>query len=118
MLSNGIALAALTCAGLYMIYIKLPRKVRLILLKFDLFTDIAALVFTYFMFGGTVTALIAASLVSIAVSVLLHIAKHPDDYVWLHDILKTFSGLMDQFKMFMKDLNTKYVDSQEANTAT
>jgi len=117
MLSNAIALAALTCAGFYMIYNKLPPRMKAVFVKYDLLTDVSALMLTYVLLGGTVTALIASALVSIVVSMLLHIAKFPNDYIWLTDSLAKVKGLLDSFKDMMKGLNQKYVDINEAKVS-
>lgn len=117
MLSNAVALAALTCAGFYMIYNKLPPRMKAVFVKYDLLTDVSALMLTYVLLGGTLTALIASALVSIVVSMLLHVAKFPNDYVWLTDSLAKVKELLKSFKDMMKGLNQKYVNVNETNVS-
>jgi hypothetical protein len=109
MLSNALTLAAFTSAGFFIIYNKLPLRIKMLMIRYDLITDFLALMLTYIVFGGTVTALIAAALVSIIISILLHIAKYPNDYIWLSDTLTNVSQLIQEGKNVMKNLNQKYV---------
>jgi len=117
MISNAITLAALTSVGFLLIYKKLPRNFRHLVVKYNLVFDILALIATYIVFGGTVTALIAAALVSIVVSVMLHIAAHPSDYCWLFDMFASVRNVIGQCKEQMKQLNQKYLDMKEAPSA-
>lgn len=110
MLSNAITLAALTSAGFFMIYKKLPPKAQALIVKYNLVSDIAALLLTYVIFGGTVTALIAAALVSLVASMMLHIASHPDDFLWLKDMIDSVKDLLEEGKEMLKKANGKYVD--------
>lgn len=89
MLSTAVALATLTTAGLLIIYGKLPRRIRKFIEKHNLLTDILCLIGVYFILGGTLTALFAASICGLIVSILLHVANNPDDYLYLYD-LRTF----------------------------
>lgn len=71
MLTTGFALAVITSGGFYIIYTKLPAWCKRWMVKHSLLTDIVACVFTYALFGGTVTALFAAAFVGLFVSMLL-----------------------------------------------
>lgn len=86
MLSTAASLAALTVGAAIVVYHKLPRRVRRFLERHSLLTDMIALIFTYQFLGGTVTALIAAGIVSLAVSALLEVANNKDNYLVLYDL--------------------------------
>lgn len=110
MIGNAVTLAALTSAGFFLIYKKLPRRAKRLIVKYSLVSDIVALLLTYLIFGGTVTALIAAALVSIITSILLHIANHPEDFTWLNDTIKSAKTVLEEGKELLRKMNTKYVD--------
>jgi hypothetical protein len=109
MISNAITLAALTTVGGYLVYRKLPARAKHLINKYTLLTDVFALIGTYALFGGTVTALIAGAIVSILVSALLHIANHPDDFAWLFDMLKQVRQTLDDTKVWLLSMNTTYL---------
>ena len=76
MIFNAFALATVTFIGMVLLYRKLPGWTKTLLLRGDILTDALAAGLTYMFLGGTATALIAAGLVGIAVSVTLSFAKH------------------------------------------
>lgn len=86
MLSTAVALAALTVTGFVIVYNKLPRRLRKFIEKHSLITDLLCLIGIYFLLGGTLTALFAASICGLIISGLLHVANHPDDYLYLYDM--------------------------------
>lgn len=106
MITNAIALAGLSLAGFYLIYRQLPRNVRRIIIKYSLLADLAALIITYVMFSGTITALVAAGIVSICTSVLLQISKYPERYSFIFRALDQVQGLIKQFNEYLDSLNT------------
>ena len=71
MITTGISLAVLTCTGFWLIYTKLPDRLKSWMVKHALLTDVIACVFTYTLFGGTIIALFAAAFVGIIISILL-----------------------------------------------
>jgi len=74
MIFNAFTLAIVTFIGMVLLYMKLPRWTKKLLLKGDILTDALAAGITYMFLGGTATALIAAGLVGIAVSIALSFA--------------------------------------------
>lgn len=76
MIFNAFALATVTFIGMVLLYRKLPGWIKSMLLKGDILTDALAAGVTYMFLGGTATALIAAGLVGIVVSMSLSYAKH------------------------------------------
>lgn len=77
MIFNAIVLAIVTYIGMVLIFIKLPNFMRKLMLKGDLITDIGCCALTYTFLGGTATAIIAAGLVGIMVSMSLAYVKSP-----------------------------------------
>lgn len=116
MIFDAVAMATLATTGFYLLYKKLPRNIRQWIVKHSLFTDFAAMVITYWMFGGGITALMAGAIVDIMVSGLLHIANHPDDFEWLFDILKQVRVALDRFKTYLVELNNSYKASKQITT--
>ena len=86
MLSTAFALASLTIAGFVIVYSKLPKRLRKLIEKHSLITDLLCLIGIYFLLGGTLTALFAASICGLIISALLHVANHPNDYLYLYDM--------------------------------
>lgn len=83
MLGSAFSLAILTVASFSIVYHKLPRKMRKLIEKHDLIADICALLATYWFLGGTLTALMAGAIVGLITSGLLHIAKNPNDFLYI-----------------------------------
>src|SRR5690348_707599 len=108
MMSTAVALAAMVSASMYFCYQKLPRNVRKFILKHSLFVDFLAMVVTFFLLGGTLTALIAGAIVDLMVSLMLHIANHPEDYEFLFDAMKAVKELINTAKDKLKQANESY----------
>lgn len=117
MLSNSIALACLVTAGITLLYQKLPRKVRRVILKFGLLSDLIAFVATFYLLGGTITAMIAGSLVGIFVSVFIYIGQNPDDFVILWDLKKLLKKKLEALKKLSKEYGAKYKEHKERKLA-
>lgn len=108
MLSTAFTLGLLTTVGFYLVYSKLPTKAKKFITKYPLLSDVFALIGTYALFGGTVTALIAGAMVSIVVSMLLHVANHPDDFMWLTDSIQAVKDALAKIQEWMTQLNQQY----------
>ena len=108
MLSNAAALAILTTGGFAIVFNKLPRKVRKFILKHSLAADIVALLLTYVLLGGTLTALTAAALVGLMTSALIHIQNHRSEYEWLFDFGDAVKDKLNSFKQFMLEKGREY----------
>jgi len=108
MLSNAFALALVTTGGFYIVYNKLPRKVRRFLQKNSLLTDLASLVAVYTIMGGTLTALMAGALCGLFVSVLLHVANNPGDFLYLYDMRDIMKDKMKVLKGTLNNYGQRY----------
>ena len=75
MIFNAIVLSIVTFVGLMLLFTKLPRSIRAMLIRLDFFTDIGAAFLTYLLLGGSATGMIGAGLVGIAVSICLACVK-------------------------------------------
>ena len=89
MIGNALSLAIVSVIGGVFIFNKLPSKIKKLLIKYGLFTDLACAIGIYILFQGTVTALFAAGFVGIIISAILHIANNKDDFLYIYD-LKNF----------------------------
>ena len=87
LIENAVVLASVTFIGGYMVWQKLPRRVRKWLQKQSLLTDLGLLYLGYLVLGGTATALLASAILGLMVSMALYVANHPDDFAWLSDII-------------------------------
>lgn len=108
MLSNALALAIATTAGAYMIYSKLPRKVRRFVQKYALMTDLTTLVAVYLLLGGTLTALMAGALCGLFVSMLLHIANNEEDFLYLYDLRDFLKTQLAAAKQTLNEYGKQY----------
>ena len=77
MITTSLALALLTGTGFYLLYSKLPRRIRKFMQRHVLLTDTVACLLTYVLFGGTLIALFAAAWLGVIVSILLAITSNP-----------------------------------------
>jgi len=108
MLLDALVLASLTTAGFMLVYRKLPRGVRKFLEKHSLLTDAVALLLTYALLGGTLTALVAGALVGIFTSIMLYIAEHPDDFQYLWDAAEAIKKVTGQIKTWANETGATY----------
>lgn len=83
MLTNAFALALITSGAFMAVYSKLPKKMRKWIEDHALLADACALVLTYLLLGGTLTALSAGAMVGLMTSGLLHVAQHKDEFEYL-----------------------------------
>jgi O-antigen/teichoic acid export membrane protein len=86
MLGTATSLAVITTGGAYLIYDKLPAKIKKFIVKHSLLSDVLAFIAVYMILGGTLTALIAAAMMGVMVSLMLHIANNKKDYLYLYDL--------------------------------
>lgn len=108
MLSNAAALAILTTSGFSIIYRKLPRKVRKFILKHNLAADIVALLLTYVLLGGTLTALTAAALVGLMTSALIYVGQRPEEFEFIADFFGAAKDKLNSFKQFLSEKGREY----------
>lgn len=114
MLGNAFSMAVLTTVGFYMLFEKLPRNARKLIIKYSLISDFASMVLTYWMFGGTVTALIAGAMVDIFISVMLYIANHPEEFLWLEDITRQVKELANAARAKLSEMSVEYRVKRQA----
>lgn len=114
MLSNAFALAILSTGCLYFLYTRLPASAKKWLIDHSLFTDITVMIITFWILGGSVTALFASAVVDLLISMMLHIAKHPTDYQWIFDCLNTVKDLVAKLKDYLLQFNTQYKAAKQA----
>src|SRR5687768_16765374 len=88
LIENALVLAVVTFIGGWMVWGKLPRRVRKWLERQSLTTDVVLLFLDYLVLGGTATALLASAFVGLMVSVALYIANHPEEFGWLFDLVE------------------------------
>lgn len=108
MLSNAVALSILTTTGFAVVYRKLPRKVRKFILKYNLAADVVALLLTYVLLGGTLTALTAAALVGLMTSALIYIGNNESEFEWLADFRDAVTDKLNCFKQFLSRKGQEY----------
>jgi hypothetical protein len=101
MLTTGFALAVITSTGFYVIYTKLPSWIKGWMLKHSLITDVVACVFTYALFGGTVTALFAAAFVGLFVSMLLALLNNQITAEAIENLGERFKALQAKFAEYI-----------------
>jgi hypothetical protein len=116
MFIDALLLASLTTAGFMFVYKKLPRGVRKFLEKHALLTDAVALLLTYGLLGGTLTALMAGALVGIFTSIMLYIAEHPDDFQYLWDAAEAIKKFTKQLQVWANETGAAYREHKDAST--
>ena len=99
MLTSGLSLAVLTCSGFYLIYTKLPARIKQWMVKHSLITDITACVLTYTLFGGTITALFAAAFTGIIISILLALLNN-----------EVTAEALEMYSKKLQNIKTKFVE--------
>lgn len=115
MIINGLTLAVLTTTGLIILYKKIPRKVRRFIERHHLLADAVALLFTYILLGGTLTALFAAALVGLFTSALLYIANNPENFMYLYDLRDAIKDKLNELKAKLNELGMDYRTYKQNN---
>jgi hypothetical protein len=75
---DSMVLAAITATGFWLIFKKLPLKVRLWLNNHLLVTRMGCAVLTYTLLGGTLHALFAAAWLDLFATVMMHLYSKPE----------------------------------------
>jgi hypothetical protein len=112
MLSDGLALGILTLTAAILLYKKLPRRVRKFLEKHALLTEILAAILTYWLHGGTLTALVASGFVGIMVSALIYIAQNPDDFMYLEDFAAAMKQGLESLQATLREYGKQYREAK------
>ena len=63
---------------MYFVYVKLPKRIQRFLEKHMLLTEIVSSLMTYWLFGGTITALFAAAWLGIIQSIIFLMLANKD----------------------------------------
>jgi len=108
LITNGLTLAILTTTAFFIVYKKLPRKIRRWVQAHTLLTDVVALLLTYMLFGGTLTALFAAAMTGLFVSGLLYISNHPEDFLYVEDMIEVAKKKLVELKVKLNELGADY----------
>jgi hypothetical protein len=109
MILNGLALGILSTFGLVSLYFKLPEKLKELICRYRLATDAISTVATYWMFGGTATALFAAAWVGIFIEALMYINRHPEDFAFLEGAKVAIKSSLMTLRDYLKTLNSEYL---------
>ena len=116
MLGSAVALAILTTVGCFIIYYKLPRRIRKLIEKHSLLSDLLALVGIYLLLGGTLTALIAASIAGLIISIMLHIANNSEDFLYLYDMRNVLKEKLKEAKEALNAFGETYREKKQENS--
>src|SRR5690606_26088317 len=108
MIGNAFSLSILSVAGIYFIWKKLPQRMKDLLLKYPALLDVAALVGTYLILGGSTTALMAGAMAGLFTSILIHIGTHKEDFMYLWDIGAEISFNVSKLLKEIKDFGQAY----------
>ena len=100
MLVEAGFLAAITAAGFYAIYKKLPRNVRRFMEKHPLFTDLFVLMLTYGFLGFTLMAHMAGGMIVLLVSCMLYVSEHHDDFLYIFDMMTAIQVKLNELKKY------------------
>lgn len=105
MIFTAFTFAVLASTGFFLLFQKLPANIRKYIVKYSLITDFVAMVGTYYLFGGTVTALMAGAMVDIIISAILHVLNHPSDFEWLFDVIKQVKAQWATVQVKLREFN-------------
>jgi hypothetical protein len=112
MVLEGLSLAVLTSGGLYLVYQALPLSVRLFIMRHQFMTRAGCAVFTYALFGGTLTALFAAAWLDLLVGTLLALSSKPETAA----IMEALKHRISQMRQQLVDWITKTLAALPVNT--
>jgi len=116
MVTDALALAIVTTTGFAIIYQKLPRRVRRFIEKYSLAADVIALILVYLLLGGTLRALMAGAICGLMISVLLHVANHRDDFLYLFDLRDFLKAQLKIAKEALNAYGKKYQENKKGES--
>lgn len=108
MISMAISLAFVTFFGWWIIYRKLPEKVRMLIQRFPLIADAGAALLTYGFLGGTLTALLAGGVVALLTSSALYVANNKDKFLYLDDVADAIKAAGSKLTETLNEFGEKY----------
>lgn len=108
MISQAIALSIVTFVGFFIIFTKLPPKLKLFVQTHDLLTDITCLGLGYILLGGTLVALLSAALCGLFVSAALYVNKNQSDFLYLWDIADMIKQRIGDVKKALLQFGHEY----------
>ena len=86
MFETALIMSSLMTIGFILIWLKLPKTLKKLLRKGGVVTDVLVSVGAFFAFGATLTAMLAASIVGIYVSVALLASKAWEGGVYVKNL--------------------------------
>ena len=113
MLLDGLTLGILTTLGVVFLYNKFPIGLRAFITRHSLASDILMAICTYWILGGTATALFAAAWVGIFISGLLYVNSHPADFEFLIGVKQAVISTLTKLRDYLQELNSAYLRRQQ-----
>ena len=113
MLTTGFSLAILSTICFYFLYRKLPKRIKRWMVKHAFITDVMACLLTYWLFGSTLTALIAAAIMGIIVSIMLALLSNPVT----EEALELFSQRVQALQKKFVDFIASQIPEKNEQTA-
>lgn len=108
MIATAVILATITTVGFFAIYMKLPKNVRKYIQKHAFFSDLLALFAIYILLGGTLTALMAAAICGVFISILLYISKNKEEFPYLEDFYQISLVVLKKVEKKLTEYTQKY----------
>jgi hypothetical protein len=88
MLLVSLIMGLATFLAFMLAWIKLPYGLRKFLVRHSTLTDLTATVLSYLLHGQTATAILAAGIVAVSVSVCLKISEKSEEYEWVYSLVR------------------------------
>ena len=108
MISMAISLALVTFFGWWIIYKKLPPKVRNFIQRHPLMADAGAALLTYGFLGGTLVALMSGGMVALMTSGALYVANNKEQFLYLDDLVEVIKEGWVKAQAALNEFGTKY----------
>ena len=109
MIVEGMLLGTITMTGFAFTYKKLPGRVKRFIVRHPLLTEVVMVVTFYEIMGMTVIAHVAAAVMTLQAMALLHIARNPDDFRFLDDVIDEGKAKMRAAMDKLKEINARHM---------
>jgi len=113
MLLEGLVLGTFTTLGFALLYGKLPPWLKTFMINHPVTTEIVLSVGFYALMGMTLTAHFAVAAMVLEVQALLHIARHPEKFLFLQAAKEkakaAFRGLTDKIDQVNEDYKRQHL---------
>jgi hypothetical protein len=106
-MGEGILLGVITLAGFVVLYKRLPKGIKVFLVRHPLLTDVTLAVVFYMLMGFSLTAHIACAAMTLGAMLLLEMEREPAKYQFFINLVDQAKTGYDKFLLYLQSFSNK-----------